>query len=72
MAYQGGGGLGGSNPPPPKFWRPSKIVPKSTQLWKLLKIAEFRTPTPQDVRKKRRYNSKTTVGSRLFYISNDK
>jgi len=24
----------------------------STRLWKLLKIAEFRTPTPQDVRKK--------------------
>ena len=27
-------------------------MPKSTRLWKLLKIAEFRTPTPQDVRKK--------------------
>ena len=38
--------------PPPKFRRPSKIVPNSTRLWKLLKIAEFRTPTPQDVRKK--------------------
>ena len=37
---------------PPKFWRPSKIVPNSTRLWKLLKIAEFRTPTHQDVRKK--------------------
>ena len=37
---------------PPKFRRPSKIVPNSTWLWKLLKIAEFRTPTPQDVRKK--------------------
>ena len=45
------GGLGCSNPPP-KFRRPSKIVPNSTWLWKLLKIAEFRTPTPQDVRKK--------------------
>jgi len=45
------GGLGCSNPPP-KFWRPSKIVPNSTRLWKLLKIAEFRTPTHQDVRKK--------------------
>jgi len=39
--------------PPKKFRRPSKIVPNSTLLWKLLKIAEFRTPTPQDVRKKR-------------------
>ena len=37
--------------PPPKFRRPSKIVPNSTLLWKLLKIAEFRTPTTQDVRK---------------------
>jgi len=46
------GGLEGSNPPPPKFRRPSKIVPNSTSLWKLLKIAEFRTPTPQDIRKK--------------------
>ena len=43
---------GGSTPPPPKFRRPSEIVPNSTQLWKLLKIAEFRNPTPQDVRKK--------------------
>ena len=32
--------------PPPIFRRPSKIVPNSTRLWKLLKIAEFRTPTP--------------------------
>ena len=38
--------------PLPKFWRPSKIMPNSTRLWKLLKIAEFRTPTHQDVRKK--------------------
>ena len=47
------GGLGCSNPPPPpKFRRPSKIMPNSTRLWKLLKIVEFRTPTPQYVRKK--------------------
>ena len=37
---------------PPKFRMPSKIVPNSTRLSKMLKIAEFRTPTPQDVRKK--------------------
>ena len=43
---------GGSNPPPPKFRRPSKILPNSTRLWKLLKIAEFRAPAPHDVRKK--------------------
>ena len=37
---------------PLKFGRPSKIVPNSTRFCKLLKIAEFRTPTVQDVRKK--------------------
>ena len=47
-----GEGFEGFNPPPPKFRRPSKIVPNSTRLWKLLKIAEFRTPTHQDVQKK--------------------
>ena len=50
VAYRGwvwGGGLN-----PPKFGRSSKIVPNSIRLWKLLKIAEFRKPTPQDVRKK--------------------
>jgi len=36
----------------PKFPRPSKIVPNSTRLWKLLKTAEFRAPKLQDVRKK--------------------
>ena len=46
------GDFGGSNPPPPKFRRPSKIVPNSTRFWKLLKMSEFKTPTPQDVRKK--------------------
>ena len=42
----------GIQPPPPKFRRPCKIVPNPARLWKLLKIAEFRTPTPQDVGKK--------------------
>ena len=46
-----GGGLRGSNPPP-KFGKPSKIMPKSNRWWKLLKTAEFRTPSPQDVSKK--------------------
>ena len=46
----GGGGF--QTPTPPKFGRPSKIVPNLTRLWKLLKIAEFRMPTPQDVQKK--------------------
>ena len=51
VAYRGGVGVL-NTPPPPKFRKPSKIVPNSTRLWKLLKIAEFRTPTSQDVRKK--------------------
>jgi len=42
-----GGGLAGFNPPPRNLEGP----PKSRQT-QLLKIAEFRTPTPQDVRKK--------------------
>ena len=55
VAYRGeaGWGLGCSTTPqPPTFRRPSKIVPNSIRLWKLLKIVEFRTPTPQDVWKK--------------------
>ena len=45
--------LGCSNQPPPlNFRRPSKIVPNSARLWKPLKIAQFRTPTSQDVRKR--------------------
>ena len=48
VAYRGGL----INTLPPKFLRPSKIAPNSTRLWKLLKIAEFRAPTLQDVRKK--------------------
>ena len=48
------GGFGVFNIPPeiPKALQTSKIVPNSTRLWKLLKIAEFRTLTPQDVRKR--------------------
>jgi len=49
-----GRGLRGFKPPPPhpKFRRPSKIVPNLTRLLKFLEITEFRTPTPQDERKK--------------------
>ena len=42
----------GCSTPHPKFQSPSKIVPKSTWLLKLLKIAEFRKQIHQDVRKK--------------------
>jgi len=54
ILYSGvpGAGVGGSAPPAPKLRRPSKVVPNSIRLWKLLKIDEFRTPTPQEVRKK--------------------
>jgi len=50
VAYRGGFGV--FKPPPPKFRRPTKVVPNPTRLWKLLKITQFRTPTPQDVQKK--------------------
>jgi len=53
-AYRGGGGgiWGVELPPPPKFWSPPKTVPNPTRLGKLVKIADFRTPTLQDVQKK--------------------
>jgi len=50
VAYEVGGG--GRIQTPSKFRRLSKILPNSTLLWKLLKSAEFRKPTPQDVREK--------------------
>ena len=37
-----------------------------------LNIAEFRTPTPQDIQKKGSKILKLPYGSQLFYISNDK
>ena len=53
-------------------------IPKALQnraklnpIWKLLKIAEFRMPTPKDVQGKRQLNSKTTAGLQLFYINNE-
>ena len=42
---------GGFNPPLPKFRRPLKSCQTQPD-YENLKIAEFRTPTPQDVRKK--------------------
>ena len=46
------GGLGCSNPPPRNSEGPQKLCQIQADLWKLLKIAEFRMPTPQDVQKK--------------------
>jgi len=54
-----GCGLGGSNPPPPlEILKALENRAKLNSIWKVLKIAEFRVPTPQDVRKKA-INSKT-------------
>ena len=54
VAYREGGVWGIQTPPPP---RNSEGPPKSCQTQpdceKLLKTAEFRTPTHQDVRKKK-------------------
>ena len=47
------GGVSGVQTPPEIPKALQKIVPNSTRLWKLFKkIAEFRKPTRQDVRKK--------------------
>jgi len=45
-------GLGGGVKPPPNSEGHPKTYQTQPRFWKLLKIAEFRTPTPQDVRKK--------------------
>ena len=49
---EGGWVGGGFKPPPRNSEGPPKSCQTQTRLWKLLKIAEFSTPTPQDVRKK--------------------
>jgi len=46
------GGLGCSTPPPRNFEGPPKSCQTQPDLWKLLKTAEFKTPTHKDVRKK--------------------
>jgi len=51
VAYRGGGGFWGFKPPL-KFRRPSKIVPNSTQLWKLLKLLNLGRQHPNMFRKK--------------------
>ena len=51
MAYRGG--VCGVQPPTPRNSEgPPKLCQTQPDLRKLLKIAEFRKPTPQDVRKK--------------------
>jgi len=47
------GGLGCSNPPPQNSEGPPKLCQTQPDLWKLLKIAEFRTPTPPRCSEKR-------------------
>ena len=46
------GGVWGVQTPPPEIPKALQNHTKFTDLRKLLKIAEFRTPAPQDVRKK--------------------
>jgi len=49
----GGGGVGAPPPPPPpEIPKALKNRAKLNPIVKTLKIAEFRTPTPQDVQKK--------------------
>ena len=78
-----GGGFGGFKPPTPpeipKFWQSRKGLEIERKMFKCyyfntlisLKIAEFRTSTPQDIRKKGSDILKLP-GSQLFYICNDK
>jgi len=47
-----GRGVGVQTPPPPKIPKALQNRAKLNPIVRLLKIAEFRTPTPQDVRKK--------------------
>ena len=54
MAIQGqwrteGGGVVGSTPPQKKIPKALQNRAKLNTIWKLLKIAEFRPTTPQDV-----------------------
>jgi len=62
----------GVSTPPPEIPKALQNRAKLNPTVKTIKIAEFKTPTPQDVRKKRSKILKTTAGSQLFYISNDK
>ena len=71
-----------SSAPPPTYRKIDKVQPDCkvggkclvfhSNILISLTIAEFRTPTPQDVREKGSKNSETTAGSQLFYINNDK
>ena len=51
VAYRRGW-FGGIQPPPSEIPKALQNRAKLNPIWKLLKIAEFRTPTPQDFRKK--------------------
>ena len=50
VAYRGG--FGGGVQPPPEIPKASQNRAKLNLIVKTVKIAEFRTPKPQDVRKK--------------------
>ena len=63
----GGGGLGGVNPPAPEIPKTLQNRAKLNPIVKTVKkTAEFRTPTPQDVRGKK--GSKILKNYRRFAI----
>jgi hypothetical protein len=66
----GGGGV--SKPTPSEIARADQNRAKLNPIVKTVKIAEFRTPTPQDVRGKKAIKFYDYLVSRLFFISNDK
>ena len=72
VVYRGGVRVFKPHPPPRNSKGPPKLCQTQPDLWKLLKIAEFRTPTPQDVRKKGSKILKLHRFAIFFYISNDK
>ena len=65
-----GGGLGGSTPP--EIPKALKNRAKLNPIVKTVKNCWILLNQHPKMSGKRQYNSKTTAGSQLFYISNDK
>jgi len=66
-----GVGLGGGGHPTSKFGRPSKSCQTQPDLKTVKNYLIYDANAPR-CSEKRQHNSKTTIGSQLFYISNDK
>jgi len=72
VAYRGGLGVGGVQTHPQNSEGPPKSCQNSTRLWKRLKkLLNLGRQHPKTFGKKA-VKFQTTVGSQLFYISNDK